>query len=128
MPDITVLAIQLATTTALTRTLTTKPNQTAVSKKNILPATLPQLEKNCMVNLATGRLVSYSVTAEWNTHTLLNPQASLETSATMDVVCVALDASNVPLETINVLNVESSDHSFRCVRPSSESEVSLCCI
>ena len=97
-------------------------------KKNILPATLPQLEKNCMVNLATGRLVSYSVTAEWNTHTLLNPQASLETSATMDVVCVALDASNVPLETINVLNVESSDHSFRCVRPSSESEVSLCCI
>ena len=77
-------------------------------------STRSQLELNTMVDLAPDRLISYSVTAEWNTHTITNPQAALETSATMDVLCVALDERNIPLETINVTNVDSEDNAVRC--------------
>ena len=77
-------------------------------------STRSQLELNTMVDLAPDRLISYSVTAEWNTHTITNPQAALEISATMDVLCVALDERNIPLETINVTNVDSEDNAVRC--------------
>ena len=134
MPDICRHAIQLANRAAdrqmdpvTIHMQTAARSATAVTQKIdsvrlVTPdqgfAELPRMHIGNMMDLtiegADTRLVSYSVTAEWQTYTLLHPKASLETTSTLDVFCVALDGRHMPIETINSFNQESFDGAVNC--------------
>jgi hypothetical protein len=123
MPEITNLASQLGnkmieyrSTAALQLEEPSLPKiQTNTSKNDDLLSMYPQIQPGCLVDLAPDKLVSYTVTAKWKTPTIKSSHASLEISATMDLLCVALDGKNTPLETTNVLNMRSADNSVRCI-------------